>query len=183
MAKEFKIRWGYEKDFEVIKLAPRELGCAIDTNKLFLGTTDGNIHIPNEKYTNSMIKTALDLFTIASGTATELSGESFKEKLAYNTTIKRIQYQDRDGAVHRLLFPEDLMLSRPISVQLTEENIDLEDNNSVIINGFDRPFIMVYVNGVLATDHASDPHQLTIDTENKTLKIIGCAAGDIISYY
>jgi hypothetical protein len=183
MAKEFKLRWGYEQDFETIKLAPRELGCAVDTNKFFLGTSMGNMHIPNETFVAKMIVDALDAKTVPSGTATDLSSEKYREKIAFNTTTNRLQYKDANDKTYKLLTPLDVMSSKPVSVQVSIDNIDTADGNSVSINNFNRPIVMVFLNGVLCTEHQADPHRIVIDTDNRALKVYGCSENDIISYY
>jgi hypothetical protein len=183
MAKEFKIRWGYEEDFKNIKLAPREPGLAIDSNKFYMGTEAGNMHIPSEQYTDGMIDAKLASYKIPAKTTTELADEKYTGVLAYNSTIGRVQYKTSSGDILKLAASRDLPLKMPITVQVAQENIEENDNNSVTITGFERPIVMVFLNGVLCTTHASDQHKLTYDEENKAIKIDNCVAGDLITYY
>jgi hypothetical protein len=56
MARIFLLRVGTELDFEAVNLQVRELGFASDTEKLYLGTTRGNIHIPTSEQTRQLIR-------------------------------------------------------------------------------------------------------------------------------
>ena len=47
MARIFLLRFGTELDFETVNLQVRELGFSSDSEKLFLGTSGGNVSIPS----------------------------------------------------------------------------------------------------------------------------------------
>ncbi len=56
MARIFLLRVGTELDFETVNLQVRELGFSSDAEKLYLGTTKGNIHIPTSEQTIELIE-------------------------------------------------------------------------------------------------------------------------------
>lgn len=183
MAKAFLLRWGTQNDFDSIKLQTRELGVAIDTTKLYLGTDDANVHIPNEQFVSSMIASGLTQYKPAYGSTQDLQTTQKNGMLGYNVDTKRLRYKTPTGAVIPLANTSDLPTKEPTVVTVAAANIDTADNNSVTLTSFVRPTIIIFLNGILCTSSDSDAHKYTLNELNSTIKINGCAENDIISYF
>lgn len=65
MARIFLLRVGTELDFKSINLQVRELGFASDSEKLYLGTTKGNVNIPTEDIVKDIVDAKLESFDSA----------------------------------------------------------------------------------------------------------------------
>jgi len=65
MARIFLLRVGTELDFQSVNLQVRELGFASDTEKLYLGTTKGNVNIPTEDIVREIVDAKLESFDSA----------------------------------------------------------------------------------------------------------------------
>jgi len=183
MAKAFLLRFGSEEDFKSIKLQLREPGFAIDSEKLFIGGTSRNLHIPNEEYVSKMINEHIDKRGILSGTSTDLAVSQPLLSFAYDTTLKRIVFKGGDGQRHIIVENKDIPRRTGVSIKIAAENIETEDNNSVIIQGYNSPIEMIFKNGILCTVHPDDPNRYEVDRENNLLKIYNCAENDIITYF
>ena len=184
MAKAFLVRWGRQIDFDSIKLSSRELGLAVDTVKLLIGTEDGNLHIPNEDFVKDMISSSLESRSLLYGTTIELQTKQLPGILAYDSDKKKIIYSTPDGSgVINVANEASLPLSRAISVKIEAANIDVNDSNSVTLAGYTRPVEMVFLNGMLCTTNASDLRRYAVDRVAHTLKVYGCAENDIVAYF
>lgn len=183
MAKAFLIRWGYDQDFKDVKLQTREPGFAIDSEKFYIGTGDKNIHIPSEDFIGSMIIDGVIKYAPVSGTALELNTLQKNKTLAYNTDTKRLQYKTNSGTIVQNASLKEVPTALPTSFVVQASNIDIMDSNSVTLAGITRPLKMVFLNGALCTLEATDPHRLSANTTEGTIKINGCADGDIIAYF
>lgn len=183
MAKAFLTRWGYQNDFDSIKLQTRELGFAIDVEKLYIGTDDSNIHIPNEGFIAEMIKTGILTYKPVVGTILELQSAQLAGALAYNVDDKKVQYKTASGTTIKLASTSDLPSGEATSVVVAQENIDVGNSNSVALSGYTRPIKLVFLNGSLCTNNDNDAHKYTIDAVNSTLTVKECVAGDIIAYF
>ncbi len=183
MAKAFLLRWGYQNDFDSIKLQTRELGFSIDSEKLYIGTDDANIHIPNEAFTKALAISEVLKYKPTIGTTLELLTTQVASSLAFNSEEKRIQYKNSSGAVIKIVNMTDLPSGDAVSVVVASENIDAGDNNSVTLSDYTRPIRMIFLNGILCTNNANDAHMYTLDNINSTITIKECVAGDIIAYF
>ena len=183
MAKAFLLRWGYQNDFDAIKLQTRELGYAVDSVKLFIGTDDANVHIPNEAFVSTMITNGVAKYKPVAGTALSLQASHLPGALAYSTDDKRIQYKTASGTSINVANLSDLPVGDAMSVIVSIENIATESFNSVTLNGFTSPIRMVFLNGSLCTNNPVDTHQYTVDSVAGTLTVKECTAGDIIAYF
>jgi len=183
MAKEYLVRYGTLQEFETIRLAVRELGFVVDVDQLMVGTSVGNKHIPNEDYVSNMILDSIHNAKIPSGTTTEVSSDEFREKIFFNTSINKLQYRDADDLNHTIVTFFDMLKQKPVTKNVEAEDIDTANNNTVTITGYDRPIVMVFLNGILCTENENDPHMITVDSTNGTLSIANCEVGDIISYF
>lgn len=65
MARIFLLRVGTELDFESVNLQVRELGFASDSEKLYLGTSIGNVNIPTEDAVKDILDAKLVTFDSA----------------------------------------------------------------------------------------------------------------------
>ena len=65
MARIFLLRVGTELDFDTVNLQVRELGFASDSEKLYLGTSAGNINIPTEDIVKDIVDAKLVSFDSA----------------------------------------------------------------------------------------------------------------------
>jgi len=65
MARIFLLRVGTELDFKSVNLQVRELGFSSDSEKLYLGTTKGNVNIPTEDIVRDIIAGELENFNSA----------------------------------------------------------------------------------------------------------------------
>jgi hypothetical protein len=183
MAKAFLIRWGTQNDFDSIKLQLREFGFAVDTERVFIGGEDENLHIPNESYVRDMILNEVPKYSIPNGTAIEVSDKQVLSGLGYVYTSDTLTYKTPLGNIEEIVFKKNTPLKTSVTVKVLDENIDANDNNSVTITGYNRPIEMIFLNGRLCTTHEDDPHRYIIDQDNSTLKIYGCVANDLISYF
>ena len=183
MAKAFLIRWGYDQDFKDIKLQSREPGFAVDAEKLYIGTGDKNIHIPNEDFIKIMIDDGVLKYTPKTGTTLVLNTEQENGTIAYNTDNKRFQYKTSTGTIVQAASTNDIPSQTPTSVTVAASNIDIADFNSVTLSGMTRPLKMVFLNGALCSLSIDDTHKLTVNALNGTIKVRECVEGDIISYF
>ncbi len=183
MAKAFLIRWGYEQDFSNIKLQAREPGFAVDTEKVFIGTGDKNIHIPNEDFVSAMIADGVLKYKPLVGSTAELSVNQGNGTIAFNSETGRLQYKTLSGGIVSQVLKTEIPSPSPISVTVTAANIDIADNNSVTLSGMTKPLKMVFLNGILCSLSQNDTHRMTVDPIAGTIKINECAEGDIITYY
>ncbi len=183
MAKAFLIRWGSQNDFEAIKLQTRELGYAIDTIRLYIGSEDGNIHIPNESFIMSKIAEEVPKYKVAAGTTVELNTVQLNGAFGFNTDIEKITYKTSSGGIKTMAYSSDLPTKTGYTVVVAVENIDAGDNNSVTLTDYERPIELIFLNGKLCTTHANDSNKYLIDSELKTLKIDGCEENDLITYF
>jgi len=183
MAKAFLIRWGYDQDFKDIKLQTREPGFAVDSEKLYIGAGDKNIHIPNEDFIKAMIDDGILTYTPITGSTGALSTEQKNGRIAYNTDTKKLQYKTSAGVIIQNATTVDIPTYTPTSVVVSDDNIDANDSNSVTLTGVNRPLKMVFLNGSLCTLNASDLHRLSVDSVSGTIKIKECSNGDIIAYF
>jgi len=183
MAKAFLLRWGYQNDFDAIKLQTREMGFAVDTTKLYIGTDDANLHIPNEGFVASMITAGVAKYKPVAGTTLELQSSQLPGATAYNTDEKRLQHKTASGTIINVANLSDLPRSEAYSVSVAIENIDAANANSVTLTGYTSPIKMVFLSGNLCTNNAVDPHQYTVDDVAGTLTIKECVPGDIIAYF
>ena len=181
MAKAFLLRYGTENDFKSIKLQTRELGVAIDSEKLYLGLEDRNVHVPHEDLVAELISRSLSNYTHPTGTTAELTATQKTGTIAFDTELKRLRYKSQEGAIS-LVTPIDLPAKDPVSFVVESANIDTDDNNSVSLTGFTRPTRTVFLNGNLCTTQPTDAHRYSFDAETKVLKIYGCQEDDIIAY-
>lgn len=183
MAKAFLIRWGYQNDFDSIKLQTRELGFAVDAEKLYIGSDDSNIHIPNEAYVERMIDSGVLAYKPVTGTTLELQSAQPVGSLSFNSDDKKIQYKMASGTIIKLANVIDLPSGEATSVTVSLENIDVGNFNSVTLSSYTRPIKLVFLNGSLCTNNPDDPHRYVIDPVNSTITIKECAEGDIIAYF
>ncbi len=183
MAKAYLIRKGYQEEFDRINLFARELGYSLDTNKLFIGDGEDNVHIPNEQFVANMVLVGVAKYGPVSGTTTELDSKHGNGTFAYDTDTQRVLYKSSAGAVSILARTSELPLGDATTIKLAVENIDAGDSNRVTLTDFNRPYRMLMLNGVMCTSHATDPHQYVYDATAKTVTIKECADGDIISYF
>ena len=183
MAKAYLIRKGYQEEFDRIDLFARELGFTLDTNRLLIGDGEQNLHIPNEQFVANMILTGVAGYKPATGTTTELDSQHQNETIAYDTDTQRLIYKNSTGAKSILARTSELPLADPTAIIVAAENIDVGDQNSVSLTAFTRPSRMIFLNGVLCTKNANDPHNYFYDSATTTMKITECVAGDIISYF
>ena len=183
MAKAFLVRFGTEDDFKAIKLQTREIGMALDTEKLYLGGEDRNIHIVSEEYAQTMIKKAVKGRKTAEGTTSELQNIQTPGSFAFNNELNRPQYLTESGKKISISVTSDLGKKDASTVVVQDGDIDTDDSNSVSLGDFIRPQKIIFLNGLLVTNNSSDPHQYTYDEANKILKIKECAAGDIIAFF
>ena len=183
MAKAFLIRWGYQNDFDSIKLQTREIGFTVDTAKVYVGSDDSNIHIPNEAYVKSMIDSGVLTYKPVTGTTLELQAAQIVGALAFNNDDKKIQYKMASGTIIKLANATDLPSGEATSVTVALANIDAGNFNSVTLSSYTRPIKLVFLNGSLCTNNPDDPHRYTIDSVNSTITIKECAEGDIIAYF
>lgn len=183
MAKAFLLRFGSENDFKSIKLQTRELGFAIDSEKLYVGGEDKNIHIPSEDFVKNIVEYAISNRTNIEGSTQELQEKQKIGSVAYNSDTKRMQFVTKKGTKIEMASKKDLLLTESSNFTVTDENIDSDDENSVTLGSFYRPYVMVFLNGILVTNNSDDNHQYTYDNSAGTLKIKQCAAGDIIAYF
>jgi len=183
MAKAFLLRWGTQNDFDSIKLAVRELGFAVDVERLYIGGNDENIHIPNEAFLKEYVASEVPKYKPIAGTTQELLSLQTPGALAYNTDENRMTYMSPIGSIYKFVTLSDMPLSAPFSVKVLSENIEESDNNSVTIQGYNRPIEMIYLNGRLCTTHSDDPNRYEVDRDAQTLKIYNCAENDIIAYF
>lgn len=182
MAKAYLIRKGYQEEFDRINLFARELGFTLDTNRLLIGDGESNIHIPNEPLVASMILSGVAKYAPTSGITADLETLHAAGTFAYDTDTQRVIYKSKAGLVSILARTTEAMLADPVSIVITAENIDAADSNSVTLTDFSRPTRTVFLNGILCTQRAEDAHRYSFVSETKVLKIMGCVAGDIISY-
>ncbi len=183
MAKAFLIRWGSQSDFDSIKLQTRELGYAIDTIRLFIGSEDANIHIPNEEYMRATILSEVPKYKITRGTDLELTTSQLPGALGYSIDNSKLSYKTTTGTVKPLAFSADIPAKTGLTVTVEASNIEILDNNSVTLTNYDRPIELIYLNGKLCTTSANDINRYMVDSGLKTLKINGCAEGDLITYF
>ena len=183
MAKAFLIRWGFEQDFGDIKLQAREPGFAVDSEKLYIGTGDKNVHFPNEDFVSAMISDGVIKYKPMSGTTLELATNQISKTIAYNTDTKRLQYKTASGTIVQNAAAREIPTALPTSVVVQSANIDIHDGNSVTLAGITRPLKMVFLNGRLCSLETSDIHELTVDAASGTIKVKECVAGDIIAYF
>ena len=183
MAKAFLLRWGYQNDFDSIKLQTRELGFAVDTEKIYIGTDDSNVHLPNEGFVSTMITTGVALYKPTSGTTLELATTHLAGTIGYDTDEKRLKFKSLTGTIISLAKTTEIPVGDATSVVVAIENIDAGDNNSVLLTGYVRPVRLVFLNGILCTNNVADPHQYIVSEVNSTIKIKECAVNDIIAYF
>ena len=183
MAKAFLLRWGTQNDFDEIKLHVRELGFTIDNERLWLGGNDENIHIPNEQFLKSYVAGEVPKYQPVTGTTTELQTLQAPGALGYNTEENRLSYKTKAGQKIDIVSTSDLPLKSPISVVVAIENIDTNDDNSVLITGYNRPIELIFLNGKLCTKESTDSNRYEVDDTANTLKVYGCSENDIISYF
>ena len=183
MAKGFLVRWGSEADFRAVKLALREIGFAVDTEKMFIGGAEDYYHIPNEIFVRNMITDGVAKYKPVAGETAELVAAHKKGAFAFNTTLQRILYKKEDESVLKVVTDQDMPIKTASTVVVAAANIDANDNNSVSISGYNRPIELIFLNGVLCTTNASDPHQYVVDPATHILKIKECAENDIIAYF
>jgi len=183
MAKAFLIRFGTENDFKAIKLQTRELGMALDTERLYLGGEDKNIHIPSEDFIKTSIKDAVNNRKILEGNTVDLQNSQIPGSIAFNTELNRPQYLTQSGKKTLIAVTSDLGKKEASTIVVQDGDVDTDDSNSVSLGDFIRPQIMVFLNGVLVTNNSGDPHQYSYDAENKILKIKECSSGDIIAFF
>ena len=183
-AKELLIRWAYSEDLQSFKPAVREFVFTVDDSRLFIGTETGPKEIAYVERVLSMIDQAIAEATIKSGTTIELQGTLKKGQLAFDKTKKRLVYRNPDtNVVQQYTTTSDLPLKTPVNIVVQQDNIDTNDNNSVTIVNFNRPFAMVFVNGTLATESSASRYRISVDFDNETLKVYGLSAGDVVSYF
>ena len=182
MAKAFLVRFGFENDFKSIKLQTRELGMALDTLKLYLGSEDENIHIPSETMVKSYIDTALSNFANEAGTTVELNTTQAVGSIAFNTETDKLQFRKTLSTFSNILTSSDAPRFEINSIVVDAENIDALDSNSISLVDFIRSSIRVYRNGLLCSSSISDINRYAFDDVSNVLKVYNCAAGDIVSY-
>ena len=183
MAKAYLIRKGYQEEFDRINLYARELGFALDTSRLLIGDGEENIHIPNEQFVASMITAKVLAYKPKSGTTVELDSAHVPGTFAYDTEMKRVIYKSASGAKSILARTSELPMSDATAITVATVNIDIAAQNGVLLTSFNRPLRMIFLNGKLCTNLASDPHQYIFNETEKTVLITECVAGDIISYF
>lgn len=181
MAKAFLLRFGTESDFGSIKLQTRELGVAVDSEKLYLGFDDKNVFIPNESQVVSIIDTNLHKYRHTIGTTLELVSAHKDNTIAFDTTLKRLKYKN-SGTTISIASKSEVSLPDPVSFVVETGNIDTNDGDNVLLAGFSRPMRNIFKNGLLCTKEATDTNRYTFDNTTLDLKVYGCVAGDIISY-
>jgi len=183
-AKELLLRYGYEDDFERINLKVRELGFAVDTDKLYIGTSQGNAHIPNFIEVTNKIKEMIKNRRIKFGDEAYINSNLLPAQMGFNTTKHRIEVIDPTTNIRQTYITKaDHLLNVPKTIKLSDDDIDHDDNDSITLTDFTRPIIMVFLNGALVTDHSDDPHTYSYDTDKKELKVTGCSDGDLLSFY
>jgi len=185
IAKQLLIRWAEsESTLEQYRPAVREFVYTMDTGAVFMGTPEGAkklaYWIDVEKYIDNQIKE----YKPKVGSGAELATQQLAGQLAYNTDVKRLQYLEPLTNIRQTyVTTSDLMLKDPVTIKITSDNIDENDNNSVTIVDFKRPFRMVFVNGKLVTQNTSGERYYTYDSSTYTLKIYKMEDGDLIAYF
>jgi hypothetical protein len=183
MAKAFLIRWGTQNDFDAIKLLLRELGFAVDSEKLYIGGEDENIHIPKESYVRDLILGYLPKYAIPYGDSLALDSSQVLSGLGYNTVTEKLSYRRPVGSPVNIVIDKDMPAQTSTTFKVLLENIDTGDSNSVTLTGYNRPIEMIFRNGILCTTHADDEHRYVVDRDLDTLKIYNCLENDIIAYF
>jgi len=185
IAKQLQIRWAEtEATLQQYRPAVREFVYAMDTGNVFMGTQEGPkklaYWIDVEKYVVNQIKE----YTPKMGTSAALSSNLLPGQIGFNTELARLQFLDPTSNIRQTYIAQtDMPLKDPVTVKITSDNIDADDNNSVTLVDFTRPIRLIFVNGKLVSKNTNDEKYYTYDATNKTLKIYNMADGDLIAYY
>lgn len=183
-AKELLIRYAYEADLQTYRPAVREFVFTIDTEKVFMGTKEGAKQLAYIDEVRDIVEASLANRRVIYGTDTELSSKLKQAQWGYSTTLDRpVIISPKTNARMVIATGVDLLKKEPTVVIVQEDNINADDNNSVILADFRRPTILVFVNGILSTSHASDPKRYEYNEDTKVLKLYNMQAGDRIAYY
>jgi len=184
MAKAFLLRWGTQNDFDSIKLQVRELGFVVDTERLYVGGEDENIHIPNEIFIKNMILNYIPKYAIPYGNTLSLETSQVLSGLGYNTVTEKLSYKTpNSGSLINIVVDKDMPSNVSSTFKVLAENINTGDNNSVTLTGYNRPIEMIFKNGILCTTNADDQNRYIVDRNTNILKVYNCLENDIIAYF
>ena len=185
VAKQLQIRWAEtEATLEQYRPAVREFVYAVDTTNVFMGTPEGPKKIAYWVDVEKYVSDSVQEYKPKSGSATTLSSILLPGQFGFNTDLSRVQFLDPTTNTRQTYVTTlDMPAKDPVTVKITSDNIDANDNNSVTLVDFTRPIRLIFVNGKLVTRNTADEKYYVYDATNKTLKIYNMADGDLIAYY
>jgi hypothetical protein len=186
IAKELLIRWAEtESTLEQYKPAVREFVYAVDTGNVFMGTNAGARKLAYWVDVKKYVSDEVQEYKPKAGTSSWILTNLKPGQIGYNKDIKRLQFLDEATNIKQTYATtSDLILKDPMSIKISDDNIDSDDDNSVTLSDFKRPMRLLFVNGTLVTDVESDdiPYY-EYNKDSYTLKIYHMSDGDIISYF
>ena len=185
IAKQLLIRWAEtEATLEQYRPAVREFVYAMDTGNVFMGTQEGPKKIAYWTDVQKYVQTQVQEYKPKTGNNDFLTTNLLGGQIGFNTDIKRLQYLDALTNVRQTyVTTADMPLKDAITVKVTSDNIDSNDNNSVTITNFKRPIRMIFVNGLLVSNNTADSKYYKYDASTNTLKIYNMEDGDLIAYF
>jgi len=185
IAKQLLIRWAEnETTLDQYRPAVREFVYAVDTGNVFMGTQEGARKLSYWTDVTKYVQDQVTEYKPKSDTDDGLATNLQPGQIGFNTDIKRLQFLDPDTNVRQTyLASTDAILRDCAAIKVTSDNIDSDDNDSVTLSDFKRPYRLVAVNGTLINRVKADTPYYVYDDNAKTLKIYHMSDGDIISYF
>lgn len=181
MAQALLLRTEADEIFQSKRLEFREPGFSRDLEKFYMGGLNGNIHIPNEKFVEDMIKASLTSDGPKFATTAALEEGHVSGTFAFNTDTNRLLLKIEDTPV-AIAMKSELPSSDQIAVKVTTANIDANDG-SVLLENFTRSVRMIFVDGILCSSESTATKRYTYDTAAKKVFVFGCIDGSVISYF
>jgi len=185
IAKQLLIRWAEsESTLQQYRPAVREFVYAMDTGTVFMGTPDGAKKLAYWENMTNYVQDNIKEYKPKEGNKDQLTVNLQPGQIGYNTTTSRLQFLDPAiNVMQTYVTTTDLIAKDPVTVKISSDNIDSDDNNSVTFANFKRPSRLIFVNGSHINTLSSDSPYYTYNTRNDELKIYNMADGDIVSYY
>lgn len=181
MAQALLLRTEADEIFQSKRLEFREPGFSRDLEKFYMGGLTENIHIPSEKFVGDMIKAALAENGPKFATTAILEETHVAGTFAFNTDTNRLLLKVGDAPV-AIALKAEIPGTDQIAIKVAAANIDISDG-SVLLENFNRPVRMIFVDGILCSSEGTATKRYTYDSVAKKAFVFGCIDGSVISYF